>query len=132
STRSGAGDFPPALPAPVLYSTSREFLTVDGKQFTQYNFDVMNKSEYPPDFFAASPDLPPCGSNTKASRTWVDFYEQTGKRIWGFCALSAPSDLGKIYYRLPSDVIPPSYVYIELTDHKTNTKYKSNLAETSE
>ncbi len=26
----------------------------------------------PADMFAQAPDLPPCGSNTKASRTWVD------------------------------------------------------------
>jgi len=29
------------------------------------------------------------------------------------------------------DEVPPSWVYIEMTDRKTNTKYKSNLAETT-
>jgi len=28
-------------------------------------------------------------------------------------------------------VVPPSWVYIELNDRQTNTKYKSNLAETT-
>jgi len=28
--------------------------------------------------------------------------------------------------------VPPSYVYIEMNDRQTNTKYKSNLADTSE
>jgi hypothetical protein len=27
--------------------------------------------------------------------------------------------------------VPPSWVYIEMKDRKTNTKYKSNLAETT-
>jgi len=28
-------------------------------------------------------------------------------------------------------VVPPSYVYIEMNDRQTNTKYKSNLADTT-
>ena len=74
----------PVLPNPVLYFLGQEFLTVNGKQVTRYNFDVLNKSEYPTDLFAASPDLPPCGTNTKAARTWVDMYDQSGKRLNGF------------------------------------------------
>jgi hypothetical protein len=27
-------------------------------------------------------------------------------------------------------VLPPSWVYVEINDRQTNTKYKSNLAET--
>ena len=81
--------------------------------------------------FAASPNLPPCGNNTKASRTWVDIYDQRGKRLYGFCALGKPSDLNQIWFALESGVVPPSWVYIEMTDRATNTKYKSNLAETT-
>ena len=80
---------------------------------------------------AASPDLPPCGANTKAARTWVDLYDQSGKRLNGFCALAKSADLNGIWFALETDVIPPSYVYIELNDRKTNTKYKSNLSETT-
>ena len=29
-------------------------------------------------------------------------------------------------------MVPPSYIYIEMNDRQTNTKYKSNLADTSE
>ena len=36
-----------------------------------------------------------------------------------------------IWFALEKDVIPPSWVYIELSDRKTGTKYRSNLAETS-
>ena len=31
---------------------------------------------------------------------------------------------------LKRTTIPPSWVYIELNDRQTNTKYKSNLADT--
>ena len=121
----------PVLPNPVLYFLGQEFLTINGKQVTRYNFDVLNKTEYPNDLFAASPDLPPCGTNTKAARTWIDFYDQSGKRLQGFCALGKPADLHGIWFALDSGVVPPSWVYIEMNDRKTNTKYKSNLSETT-
>jgi hypothetical protein len=120
-----------SLPNPVLFLTGQEHVQIGGKQMIRYHFDVANKDAYPNDLFAASPDLPPCGQNTKASRTWVDIYEQNGKRLNGFCALGKSADLGKIWFALESTVVPPSWVYIELNDRKTSTKYKSNLSETT-
>lgn len=119
------------LPNPVLYLTGTEISQTGGKRFVRYRYDVFNKDAYPADFFAASPNLPPCGTNTKAARTWVDFYDQNGKRLNGFCALAKPADLNGIWFALEEGPLPPSWVYIELNDRKTNTKYKSNLAETS-
>ena len=121
----------PALPHPILYLIGTESYTASGKTFTRYKYDVLNKDEYPAELFAASPELPPCGKNTKASRTWVDFFDQSGKRLYGFCALAKPSDLGSINFALEDGTIPPSYVYIEMKDRKTNTIYKSNLADTA-
>ena len=120
-----------ALPNPVLYFLGAEYFTTNGVAMVRYKFDVLNKTDYPADMFAASPNLPPCGLNTKASRTWVDIYDQRGKRLYGFCALAKPGDLNGIWFALPDDRIPPSYVYIEMNDRQTNTKYKSNLADTT-
>ena len=121
----------PVLPNPMLYFLGAEYVTINGKQFTRYHYDVLNKDQYPDNMFAASPNLPPCGANTKAARTWVDIYNQAGKRLNGFCALGKSADLGTIWFALETDVIPPSYVYIELNDRQTNTKFKSNLADTT-
>jgi hypothetical protein len=121
----------PALPNPVLIMTGQEHVVVGGKQMIRYHYDVFNKNEYPADFFAASPNLPPCGSNTKAARTWVDVYDQNGKKLQSFCALGKPSDLGSLWFSLEQDALPPSWIYIELNDRQTGTKYKSNLAETT-
>ena len=121
----------PLPPNPVLFMTGTEYYQANGKQWTRYKYDVLNKTDYPAAMFAASPALPPCGANTKASRTWVDIYDQRGKRLYGFCALSKPEDLGSIWFALEDGVIPPSYIYIELNDRQTNTKYKSNLADTT-
>lgn len=119
-------------PNPVLAFRGQEFYTANGKQFTRYNYFVENFAAFPKELFAPAPSLPPCGTNTKASRTWVDFYDTTGKRLYGFCALGKPGDLNQIWFALAQDVIPPSYVYIELNDRQTSTKYKSNLAETTQ
>lgn len=121
----------PVLPNPVLYLNGQEVYTTGGKTFTRYMFGVLNSAEYPTTMFAASPQLPPCGKNTNASRTWVDLYDQSGKRLNGFCALGKPGDLNGIWFALEDGVVPPSWIYIELTDRQTSTKYKSNLAETT-
>jgi hypothetical protein len=121
----------PPPPNPVLIFVGQELVEVGGKQFIRYNYDVFNKDEYPAEMFAAAPELPPCGTNKNSSRTWLDIYEQNGKRLYGFCALSKPGDLSRIWFALDPNVLPPSWVYIELNDRKTNTKYKSNLAETT-
>jgi hypothetical protein len=131
ATQRGATAPPPPLPNPILYLMSTEAFTTGGKQFIRYNYDVLNKDAYPAAMFAASPALPPCGKNTKASRTWVDFFDSRGKRLNGFCALGKPGDLTGIWFALESDIVPPSYVYIEMNDRQTNTLYKSNLADTT-
>jgi hypothetical protein len=91
----------------------------------------LNKDAYPDAMFAPAPALPPCGKNTNSSRTWVDIFDMRGKRLYGFCALGKAENLGSIWFALEIDEIPPSYIYIEMNDRETNTKYKSNLAETT-
>jgi len=121
----------PILPNPVLYLTGTEPYSAGGKNFIRYRYDIFNKDSYPAELFAAAPALPPCGTNTNSSRTWVDIYDQRGKRLYGFCALGKPQDLGSIWFAMGVDELAPSWIYIEMNDRQTNTKYKSNLAETT-
>ena len=119
-------------PNPILYLIGHEYYTVNGQAFIRYRYDVFNKDQYPAEMFAAAPGLPPCGSNTNSSRSWVDFFNaRTNARIYGFCALGSPNNLGQIWFALPEGQIPPSYVYIKITDRQTNTTYQSNLADTT-
>lgn len=118
-------------PNPVLHLTSTEVYSVNGQDFVRYRYGVLNSDQYPADLFAASPSLPPCGNNTNSARSWIDFFDQRGKRLYGFCALGAPHQLNSIWFALPTGEVPPSWVYIEINDRQTNTKYKSNLAETT-
>jgi hypothetical protein len=119
------------LPNPVLVFIGQEFFEASGKQWIRYRYAVANQENYPNELFAAAPELPPCGNNKKAARTWVDLFEQSGKRLNGFCALGSHDGLNEIWFALERDVIPPSWIYVEMTDRKMNTKYKSNLAETT-
>ena len=121
----------PIIPNPVIYLTGTEVFQTNGKNFIRYKYDVFNKDAYPAAMFASAPDLPPCGMNTKSSRTWIDIFDQSGKRLFGFCAFGKPADLSLIWFAVEEGVVPPSWIYIELNDRKTNTKYKSNLAETT-
>lgn len=121
----------PVLPNPVLYLIGTEAFDQGGKHFIRYKYDVDNKAAYPDALFASAPALPPCGGNNKSSRTWIDIFDQRGKRLYGFCALTKSSDLNLLWFALEQDVVPPSYVYIEMNDRQTNTKYKSNLADTT-
>lgn len=120
-----------AAQTPVLVFLGQEHYQTGGKQWVRYRYMVENAEAYPDTLFAASPNLPPCGANTKASRTWVDIYTKAGKRLYGFCALGSHNDLNQLWFALEEGVIPPSWVYIEMTDRQTNTKLKSNEAETT-
>ena len=129
-----AGSATPAAaePNPILYLTGTEFYTANGQNFIRYRYDVLNKDQYPAAMFAPAPALPPCGNNHNASRSWVDFFNaRTNARIYGFCALGTPTNLSQIWFALPEGQVPPSYVYIKITDRQTNTVYQSNLADTT-
>src|SRR5918912_797335 len=107
-------------PNPVLILVGIEPFETGGKQFIRYKYEVFNFDQFPNDLFAASPQLPPCGKNTKAARTWVDIYTQSGQRLNGFCAFGSNKDLRQIWFAMEPGVVPPSWVYIELTDRQTN------------
>lgn len=119
-----------APPNPILYLTGIEYYSANGKDWVRHRYDVLNKDSYPADMFAAAPSLPPCGSNTNSSRSWVDFFDSRGQRLYGFCALGSPQNLGSIWFATEQGNVAPSWVYIVIHDRQTNTKFKSNLAET--
>jgi len=128
---SGIESFAQPKPNPVLYFIGQEYYSTGGNNFVRYRYGVDNSSAYPDAMFAAAPALPPCGANTNSSRTWVDIFDQRGKRLNGSCALGKGGDLNGIWFAGVEGEVPPSWIYIELNDRQTNTKYKSNLAETT-
>lgn len=129
---TGSAQTQSSLPNPILYMTGSEVYQAGGKTWVRHRYDVLNKDAYPGDMFAPAPNLPPCGNNANSSRTWVDFFDgRTNARLYGFCALGGPQNLGSIWFASEEGTIPPSYVYIQMTDRQTNTRYRSNLADTT-
>ncbi len=45
----------PVLPNPVLYLTGTEVYSANGKTWVRYQYDVLNKDQYPDAMFAAAP-----------------------------------------------------------------------------
>ena len=113
-------------PVPVLsYARSESTTTADGDRGTIYWFSVDNRNDYASSLFTSSPDLPPCGSNPSASRTWVSVYNQDGTYLYGFCALSSPSDLASLSFTIPAGDPVPSSIYVTVQDRKCNLTSRS-------
>jgi hypothetical protein len=117
-------------PNPILVLVGTENYSANGQNWVRHRYDVANKDSFPNAMFEATSSLPPCGLNRNSSRSWVDFFDSRGKRLYGFCALGSAANLGKIWFATEEGSVPPSYVYIVIHDRQTHLKYKSNLAET--
>lgn len=132
-TTSALADCYPDLPNPNLaFVGTEDYIGSDGNPYTRYRLTVTNWSIYPNELFESSPDLPPCGLNPNASRTWVYIYNaDNSSHIYGFCALNSPEGLAGIWFGLPQGSTPPAGVYITLTDRRCNITYTSNIADLS-
>jgi len=120
-----------AIPNPVLAFQGQEEVLRQGKTLVKFKFAIENRNSIPNELFAESPDLPPCGTNTRSARTWIDVFDQRGKRLNGFCAVKNRDGLSDIWFMLEPGAVPPSWVYIQMNDRKEQRVYKSNLAETT-
>jgi parallel beta-helix repeat protein len=114
----------PTLPDPILQATGSE---PGSPGYTRYTFRVTNWYAYPDEMFEPAPDLPPCGINPNASRTWVDIYNaETHERVYGFCALGQAHNLhDSLSVSFPTGETPPP-VYITMVDRRCDAAYTSN------
>ncbi|UCF04570.1 MAG: S8 family serine peptidase [bacterium] len=119
----------PDLPAPQLIVDCKEDYLYNGQEMTRYYLDVLNWMAYPDELFTPAPDLPPCGSNTNASRTWAEIFAEDGTRIFGFCAQDNAADLNTMWFAVERGT-EPANVYIEIWDRRCDITYPSNLAST--
>lgn len=122
---------PANLPNPQIQITGTEDYEAGGNAWTRYRISVTNRAAYPDSLFDAAPDLPPCGTNTSASRTWVDLHDGNGDRLYGFCALGEADDLGQIWFAMPRGTPPPECVSVTLTDRRCEETYTSSCAPTT-
>ena len=126
---------PEVMPVPQLATRGIEdFTGSDGKPYTRYELTVTNWADFGAYLFKPAPDLAPCGTNTNASRAWVDIFNNVTKsRIYEFCALTTPKDLTTIWFALPRGTLMVTprgsvapIVYITITDRRTGKVVTSN------
>lgn len=112
-------------PNPIVDYTGKEEVSAGGKTFFRYNLSVVNRSDYPPSLFALSPELPPCGLNHNASRTWVEIYDCNGNRLHGFCGFSSPDNLRALNFSVSQDESQPECVIVKFFDRLCQKTYTS-------
>ena len=129
AAQSGSADSTSAnLAQPVVVAGGTESYDTAAGRFVRYRLPVVNWASYPAELFAAAPDLPPCGSNARSARTWVNIYESTtNRRIYGFCAFTVPQDLVSVWFAEREGTPPPSEVYVTLEDRREQRTYRSNV-----
>jgi hypothetical protein len=109
----------PNLPSPDLIYL--------GKMGSHYQLSIKNCASFPNELFVSSPDLPPCGQNPKASRTWVFIYNsETDEQIYGYCGFNLPCDASELYFSIPEGYHLPFEVYVKYIDRKCELEYVSN------
>lgn len=115
--------FVDTLPTPQLAFTGSE----DAGDWRRCKLSIVNWAEFSDEFFAPSDDLPPCGLNKAASRTWVDIHDAaSGKRLYGFCALGSGRQLAELWVALPADASTVTSLQVTLTDRRTGVARTSN------
>jgi hypothetical protein len=112
----------PQAPAPTLVVEPAVALDA-------FRLVVTNASGFHDSLFVPSPDLPPCGSNTQSSRTWVEIRDARGPYLYGYCALQSAGELATGMY-LPFALTPrdATAVRIVLTDRRCSSVWSSIAA----
>jgi hypothetical protein len=111
---------------PTLEIKYRDVEPIEGTNDFRYYLEILNWDQFPAELFVASPELPPCGKNENASRSWITIKNAANDmNIYGFCALEEmPSE---IWFAGRAGQYPT--VYIELQDRKCFMNYISNIIE---
>jgi hypothetical protein len=124
----------PPYPFPIIAFKGTESYAVGGQKWIRYKIRVTNYKGYPEYMWLANPELPPCGTNSNSSRTWVDIYAAqsanpniAGNKIYGFCTLKSSQELNDLWFSVKAGQPPPLYIYIVIKERKVGANYKSNL-----
>ncbi len=94
----------------------------------RYHFSVTNWEAFSPELFVIASDLPPCGKNPNASRSWLTFYDaDSGTGLYGYCGVKQPQVMSDLGFFVEEGKSPPRSVYLELWDRREDAYSRSNL-----
>jgi len=114
------------IPGPEVRCTGSGAVTLAGIDSTEYHLSVINWQEYPEELFAPSPNLPPCGANDSASRTWVTIVDDQDQFLNRFCAFSSPGDLEDLWFKVFDGDPVPATVSVGLYDRLFEVTHTSD------
>jgi len=117
------------MPKPRLGLIRTDDVTDNGRRFRMYTIEITNRMEFSDELFATSPDLPPCGTNTNSSRTWINIYIDNGRRAYGWCAIHSNAELSSLKFNVPADDAQPTKIYVDFVDRRGGKIVKSNKIE---
>jgi hypothetical protein len=120
------------IPDPVLEwkSVNANAKGSDGKPYIEITVGITNYNQFMDVLFARAPELPPCGDNKNASRTWLLVYNaQSKQQIYSYCALGKASDLGTLSFLVAREKLPAE-IYVSLEDRAAKKTYQSNCVNT--
>lgn len=100
-----------------------------GYEMRNYFFEIVNRDEFSDDLFVRTDELPPCGANPRASRTWMDFFDGDGNRIYGHCVINGKKQLAFIGFGRTKGQAVPKSIYVEFHDRVTSQTVRSNVVE---
>jgi len=117
------------LPKPRLGLIRTDDVTDKGRRLRIYTIEITNRTEFSDELFAASADLPPCGTNTNSARTWINVYVDNGRRVYGWCAIHSIAELSSLKFNIPADDPQPAKIYVDFVDRREGKIVKSNKIE---
>lgn len=109
------------LPDPVLVFKGK---SIAGDFKMRWDFSIENWQEFPAELFLYSPELPPCGRNSGAPRSFIRFVRSGGRVLAEKCSIIEPSQLQDIGF--VADLTRPTQIYVEIFDRQCNLVYRSN------
>jgi hypothetical protein len=114
------------MPRPQLRLVAKTEIEENGKRFTAYELEVVNREKFDDELFVPSPALPPCGKTPNAPRTFVNIANEKGVHVYGHCGMKSNADLASIKFSVLAGTQPPKRVFIYLVDRFEQRVVKSN------
>lgn len=125
---AGPAGIPPLPPPELVYLGLHEGSGAPGTDILWVR--MTNLGSYDFELFAEAPELPPCGKNDRAGRTWIFLYSD-GEPNYGYCYGYAAPPLPRtmqLAVFAPASAPLPSRITVELWDRATDRRVSSDVA----
>lgn len=115
------------LPRPQVKFLGTEKIEQNGRAATAYRFEIVNRKDFDDELFFPAPVLGPCGKNTSPSRTWVNIYNESGRRLYGYCAIKTNAELVTLGFIIPDGSPAPVKILVEFVDRAAGMVSRSKM-----